>query len=99
MYCFVVVVTILLKNYSKASLFQSDIHNRCVWFKARKVCHKLRINHNISAMITRYSLGRSNNGLNKSLERLSTGLRINRAADDAGGAIYFRTASHTDSWK
>ncbi|MBL8024930.1 MAG: hypothetical protein JNL74_00885 [Fibrobacteres bacterium] len=45
----------------------------------------MRINHNISAMITQYSLGRANNGLSMSLERLSTGLRINKASDDAAG--------------
>jgi flagellin len=44
-----------------------------------------RINHNISAMITQASLGRSNNALQTSLERLSTGLRVNRASDDAAG--------------
>lgn len=45
----------------------------------------MRINHNISSMITQGSLSRVNRDLNKSLERLSTGLRINRASDDAAG--------------
>jgi len=45
----------------------------------------MRINHNISSMITQGSLGQVNRDLNKSLERLSTGLRINRASDDAAG--------------
>ena len=45
----------------------------------------MRINHNISSMITTNSLSQVNNGLNKSLEKLSTGLRINRASDDAAG--------------
>ncbi|MBF0431971.1 MAG: flagellin [Fibrobacteria bacterium] len=44
-----------------------------------------RINHNISAMITQSTLNRTNRGLSKSLERLSTGLRVNRASDDAAG--------------
>lgn len=44
-----------------------------------------RINHNIPAMITGSSLRQTNRNLQKSLERLSTGLRINRAADDAAG--------------
>jgi flagellin len=44
-----------------------------------------RINHNISAMITQSSLSHANKDLGTSLERLSTGLRINRAADDAAG--------------
>ena len=45
----------------------------------------MRINHNISAMITEGALYRVNRDLSKSLERLSTGLRINRASDDAAG--------------
>jgi flagellin len=45
----------------------------------------MRINHNISAMITQRALNTSASSLNKSLERLSTGLRINRASDDAAG--------------
>jgi flagellin len=44
-----------------------------------------RINHNISSMITQAALGQANKGLSTSLERLSTGLRVNRAADDAAG--------------
>jgi len=44
-----------------------------------------RINHNITAMITSASLNANNNALAASLERLSTGLRINRASDDVAG--------------
>ena len=45
----------------------------------------MRINHNISAMATQGSLFKVNQEISKSLERLSTGLRINRASDDAAG--------------
>lgn len=45
----------------------------------------LRINSNIAAFNTARILRRSTLDLNKSLERLSSGLRINRAADDAAG--------------
>ncbi len=45
----------------------------------------LRINTNISAINTARQLRRSTQELNGSLERLSSGLRINRAADDAAG--------------
>lgn len=45
----------------------------------------MRINHNISSMITQNSLANAQNNLGKSLEKLSTGLRINRASDDAAG--------------
>ena len=45
----------------------------------------LRINTNVAALNTSRVLRGSTNALNKSLERLSSGLRINRAADDAAG--------------
>lgn len=45
----------------------------------------MRINHNISALKTNNILGKNNSSLEKSLERLSSGYRINRAADDAAG--------------
>lgn len=45
----------------------------------------LRIQHNIAAMNAHRQLGISDANLTKSLERLSSGYRINRAADDAAG--------------
>jgi flagellin len=45
----------------------------------------MRINHNISSMITQGSLFSTNRSMSKNLEKLSTGLRINRASDDAAG--------------
>ena len=45
----------------------------------------MRINHNIPALRSHHSLEKTNNQLDKTLQRLSTGLRINRAADDAAG--------------
>ena len=45
----------------------------------------MRINHNISSMIGQGSLNTQQTSLGKSLEKLSTGLRINRASDDAAG--------------
>lgn len=45
----------------------------------------MRINHNISAMVTQGALFRVGRNLGKNLEKLSTGLRINRASDDAAG--------------
>lgn len=45
----------------------------------------LRINTNIAAMSAHKSLTKTDNALSSSLERLSTGLRINKAADDASG--------------
>ena len=43
------------------------------------------INSNASATSSSLNLSRANESLRKSLERLSTGKRINSAADDAGG--------------
>lgn len=45
----------------------------------------IRINTNIASLNAQRNLGLSNASLNKTLERLSSGLRINRAADDAAG--------------
>ncbi len=45
----------------------------------------MRINHNISALKANNMLGKTNKALDKSLERLSSGYKINRAADDAAG--------------
>lgn len=45
----------------------------------------MKINHNMSALVANKRLLQSENSLSKSIERLSTGLRINRAADDAAG--------------
>jgi len=46
---------------------------------------RMRIYHNINSMVTQNSLRTNEHGLSKSLTRLSTGLRINSAADDAAG--------------
>jgi len=45
----------------------------------------MRINHNISALNTWRSLAQTDGALGKSLEKLSSGYRINRAGDDAAG--------------
>jgi flagellin len=46
-----------------------------------------RINTNVPSMIAQRVLGGNNSALNNSLERLSTGLRINRGKDDPAGLI------------
>ncbi len=45
----------------------------------------MRINNNIPALNTHRMLGMTNVGLEKTLEKLSSGKRINKAADDAAG--------------
>ncbi len=46
-----------------------------------------RINTNVTSMIASRVLNTQRNSMNKSLERLSTGLRINSGADDPAGLI------------
>lgn len=43
------------------------------------------INHNLSAMNAHRNIGINVNNASKAMEKLSSGLRINRAADDAAG--------------
>ncbi|MEI2427199.1 flagellin [Priestia megaterium] len=45
----------------------------------------MRINHNIAAMNTYRQFNHANNAQSKSMEKLSSGLRINNASDDAAG--------------
>ena len=60
----------------------------------------LRINQNISAMNTHRQLIQTDKSLSASLEKLSSGLRINRAADDSAGlAISQRLRSQVEGLK
>jgi flagellin len=45
----------------------------------------MRINHNITALNNHRNMLLNDSALGKSMEKLSSGLRINRAADDAAG--------------
>ena len=45
----------------------------------------MRINNNIMAMNTYRQLGAANTNASKSMEKLSSGLKINKAGDDAAG--------------
>ncbi len=45
----------------------------------------MRINYNVSAMLTNNALANNDNALSASLERLSTGLKINHAKDNPAG--------------
>lgn len=48
------------------------------------------INHNMQAVRTNSQLGLNTKAMNRSLERLSSGYRINKAADDAAGMAIAR---------
>ena len=45
----------------------------------------IRINTNVSSLNTQRHLAKSSAAFAKSMEKLSSGLRINRAGDDAAG--------------
>ena len=45
----------------------------------------MKVNHNISAVISNSQLLRTESNLTDSIERLSSGLRINNAKDDPAG--------------
>src|SRR5688500_19517036 len=50
-----------------------------------------RINTNVSSLTAQRSLARSQKSLGETLQRLSSGLRINRGADDPAGLIASET--------
>lgn len=43
------------------------------------------VNNNVASLIAQRNLGKNTSGLTKSIERLSSGYRINKASDDAAG--------------
>lgn len=45
----------------------------------------MRINHNIPALRTLHQMNKTNSKIDKTMQKLSSGLRINSAADDAAG--------------
>ncbi|MFP6592887.1 MAG: flagellin [Candidatus Latescibacterota bacterium] len=47
----------------------------------------MRVNNNIIALNTQWSISRAGEGAKRQLERLSSGLRVNRAMDDASGLV------------
>src|SRR5205823_2092418 len=54
---------------------------------ARRTSTMSRINTNVQSLIAQRTLSQNNCNLSQSLERLSTGLRINRGKDDPAGLI------------
>ena len=52
----------------------------------------MRINHNIPALFAYNAYNETQAGLEKAIQKLSTGLRVNSAADDAAGhsSVYAR---------
>lgn len=70
------------------ALYQNSKSAGTVYFRGssnREWRITMRINHNISAQLTNVSLKKVDNKVSASLERLSTGYKINKAADDSAG--------------
>lgn len=60
----------------------------------------MRINHNIMALNTHRQLTQGTSLASKNMEKLSSGLRINRAGDDAAGlAISEKCVTKFAEWK
>ena len=57
-------------------------HGRCITFKEEKI---MVVQHNLTAMNANRQLGITTGQQAKSSEKLSSGYRVNRAADDAAG--------------
>jgi flagellin len=65
------------------------LNPKIIWSQGRDLQNQggndMIINHNLSAMNTHRQLGVNSGNLSKNVEKLSSGYRINRAADDAAG--------------
>ena len=60
----------------------------------------MKINSNIGALTAANSLGRNERAMNQAMTRLSTGVRINSAKDDAAGlAITSKMTSQINGLK
>lgn len=62
--------------------------------RKKGVIKRMRINTNVSAIIANHHLNRTDNMLSKSMQRLSSGLRLNQAEDDSA-AIAIAKRLHT----
>ena len=59
----------------------------------------MRIQHNMTAANTNRMLGITNNNVAKSAEKLSSGYKINRAADNAAGLKISEKLRSADKWE
>src|SRR5712691_11476907 len=62
-----------------------DVGGDCVESSSRRKAMSLRIQTNVAAFNAHRNLVSTSNAMSKSMEKLSSGYRINRAADDAAG--------------
>jgi flagellin len=66
-------------------LFLSKARTPAKYTKIKGFIMSFRINTNVAALTAQTSLNKTSNSLSSSLAKLSSGLRINSAADDASG--------------
>jgi flagellin len=64
----------------------AELEQKTAWINLENL-RMTRINTNVSSLVAQTRLGRTNNDLQTSLTRLSTGLRINTGKDDPAGLI------------
>ena len=77
----------MLQNFSNGELgkYESkDAHSRNVCGKDYKIM-ALTINTNISSLVAQNNLAKATMSLNKAIERMTTGYKINHAGDNAAG--------------
>lgn len=73
-------------NYAHdVQLAKMEGHHQGGWDYARRITMALRIATNVAALNAQRNLNGTNHSLERSLARLSSGMRINQAADDAAG--------------
>ena len=56
----------------------------------------MRINYNVTAMLTNNALHRNDSNLSKAMERLSSGYKINSAKDKSRGPLSPLSGIHRD---
>jgi flagellin len=82
------------RTFGTTTASEPNVHERLLIHHARwggafqqEIVMSLRINSNIAALNGQINLSRNTDMVNQSLERLSSGLQINSAADDPAGLI------------
>ncbi len=58
----------------------------------------MKINYNMSAVLSNDHLAKTENSLSKSIERLSSGFKLNRAKDNPSRDGHFQTDACTAPW-
>jgi flagellin len=77
---------LLGEKLTRCGVPEENSHQQGSWEKEKsRRIYKMRINTNITALNAHRQLATNQSSMAKSIEKLSSGLRINRAGDDAAG--------------